>query len=442
MSKEEKTKRRSFGTLIARKKDAGDIQTWIARYGYKGIRNQRAFGAEGRVRAEQWLEEERLLVNLDQRGVQEWVPWSHRNYKRQAESLTFNEYADYYVRNHRKRNGAALTGSSRRNLRADISHLRKVFGEVPLGRITPAMINEWYVGDHPEGPWAFKRECERFKAILTEASLPDINGNPPIIDSNPFVQPIPPDPEPSSWQVEPVDAATLRKLYVTMPEYTRISVYIAAMAGGMRTGELCALRKADIDLEHRTISVNGSVNRGENDLGKSRIGRTKTRHSRRTCPIPDLLVPLIREHLEVLDTADPMFLQARRGEVIAQTTLSGQLKVARERLGLDQAITFRTLRVTHTTLMLQHGGTVREAMDEIGDATMQVVLNHYARTVPEHQRLVVNRIAEELVGDADLAQTLNTSVCSKPEVRQGVDKAVLDSLVGLVQALTKAQVIV
>lgn len=439
---EEKNRRRAFGTVMPRRKGNGEIQTWIAKYIYKGIRNQRAFGAEGRVRAEDWLEKEQLLINLDQRGVQEWIPWAHRKYKRQAESLTFNEYADHYVRNHRKKNGAALTGSSRRNLRADISHLREAFGEVPLGRITPAMINEWYVSDHPEGPWAFKRECERLKAILTEASQPDINGNPAIIDSNPFVLPIPPDPEPSSWQVEPVDAATLRKLYVTMPEYTRISVYIAAMAGGMRTGELCALRKADIDLEHRTISVNGSVNRGENDLGKSRVGRTKTRHSRRTCPIPDLLMPLIRDHLEALDSDDPMFLQARRGEVIAQTTLSCQLKVARERLGLDQAITFRTLRVTHTTLMLQHGGTVREAMDEIGDATMQVVLNHYARTVPEHQRLVVNRLAEELAGDTDLAQTLNAPVCPKAEVRQGVDKGVLDSLVGLVQALTKAQVVV
>ena len=438
----EKNRRRAFGTVMPRRKDNGEIQTWIAKYIYKGIRNQRAFGAEGRVRAEDWLEKERLLINLDQRGVQEWIPWAHRKYKRQAESLTFNEYADHYVRNHRKKNGAALTGSSRRNLRADISHLRKVFGEVPLGRITPAMINDWYVGDHPEGPWAFKRECERFKAILTEASQPDINGNPPIIDSNPFVQPIPPDPEPSSWQVEPVDAATLRKLYATMPDYTRIAVYIAAMAGGMRTGELCALRKTDIDLEHRTISVNGSVNRGENDLGRARVGRTKTRHSRRTCPIPDLLVPLIKEHLETLDGDDPMFLQARRGDVIAQTTLSSQLKVARERLGLDQAITFRTLRVTHTTLMLQHGGTVREAMDEIGDATMQVVLNHYARTVPEHQRLVVNRIAEELAGDAGLTQTPNAPVAPAPGIRGSLDKDVLDSLVGLVQALTKAQAVV
>lgn len=67
-----------------------------------------------------------------------------------------------------------------------------------LRDITPSMIQDWYEADHPEGRWAFKRECERLKAILTDASSPDIDGGPPIIDANPFRLPIPPDPEAAS----------------------------------------------------------------------------------------------------------------------------------------------------------------------------------------------------------------------------------------------------
>ncbi|RHI80931.1 site-specific integrase [Bifidobacterium pseudocatenulatum] len=179
---------------------------------------------------------------------------------------------------------------------------------------------------------------------------------------------------------------------------------------GMRTGELCALRREDIDLKNKTLSVNGSVNRGTEDRGESRIGKTKSRHSVRTCPIPDLLIPVLQKHLDTLDTDNPMLIQAKRGEVIAQTTLAGQFKTARERLKLDQPVTFRTLRVTHTTLMLMAGGTMRETMDEIGDGTMQVVMEHYARTVPEHQRQVVNQIAEQLIeDDAGLAKTLKAT---------------------------------
>lgn len=57
--------------------------------------------------------------------------------------------------------------------------------------------------------------------------------------------------------------------------------------------------------------------------------------------------------------------------------------------------------------MSMAGGTVRETMDKIGDGTMQMVVDHYTRTVPKHQREVVNQLAQSLVEeDAKLARTL------------------------------------
>lgn len=223
--------RRQFGTVLTRKRDDGTIQTWIARYAYKGIRCQKAFGPDGRVSAEKWLEEEKLLIDLDRRGVMEWNPPQTRESQRKALELTFNEYADHYVKHHRRPDGGEFTGGSKRNLQADVKHLRDAFGEKRLASITPSMIRDWYEGDHPEGPWAFKRECERLKAILTDASNPGIDGDPPIIETNPFVMPIPPDPETQSCKIRPLDADTIHRLYKEMPEYTRISVLLAAMAG-------------------------------------------------------------------------------------------------------------------------------------------------------------------------------------------------------------------
>ena len=161
----------------------------------------------------------------------EWNPPQTRESQRKALELTFNEYADHYVKHHRRPDGGELTGGSKRNLQADVKHLRDAFGEKRLASITPSMIRDWYEGDHPEGPWAFKRECERLKAILTDASNPVIDGDPPIIETNPFVMPIPPDPETQSCKIRPLDADTIHRLYKEMPEYTRISVLLAAMAG-------------------------------------------------------------------------------------------------------------------------------------------------------------------------------------------------------------------
>ncbi len=75
------------------------------------------------------------------------------------------------------------------------------------------------------------REHKRLKSILKEATKPS-DGASPLIETNPFILPIPPDPEPESWQVRPADGKTLRMRYVAMPAYTRIAIYLSALAGG------------------------------------------------------------------------------------------------------------------------------------------------------------------------------------------------------------------
>lgn len=67
------------------------------------------------------------------------------------------------------------------------------------------------------------------------------------------------------------------------------------------------------------------------DLGPSRIGRLKTKGSRRTVPIPDMLIPLIRMHLEDRpDQSNHMFFQAKRGEILCQNTLRNHFMKARK----------------------------------------------------------------------------------------------------------------
>lgn len=83
-------------------------------------------------------------------------------------------------------------------------------------------------GKAPRGPW---RERERLKSILEKATKPS-DGASPLIETNPFILPIPSGPEPESWRIRPVDGKTLRMRYVAMPAYTRIAVYLSALAGG------------------------------------------------------------------------------------------------------------------------------------------------------------------------------------------------------------------
>ena len=400
-------RRRRFGTVAARRRQDGTVSAWLARYSspLDGKRVQRSFRDVSD--AEVWLHNEQMLVELHRRGIQEWTHPTQRDRRRRAETMTFDELAEWYVDSHRKPDGTALRGAAKRNLRTDVGHLREVFGGMRLTQITPEVISRWYFGPHDEGAWVFPRACQRLKAILDTACSDSFGTGMPLLESNPFTLPIPPDPEPRSWSVPPLTGTQLAALYASMPEYDRLSVLLAAWAGGMRIGETCALTVDDFDLEARTMSVAHSLCRGDTDTGPLCLGPVKSHHSNRVCVLPDLLIPLIRSHIDHrADQSSPYVFQGRRSPVLPPTTLGNHFRRARESAGCADA-TFRTLRVTHTTLLMQNGGTVREAMDSIGDSTQEVVLRHYTRTVPEHQRQVVNRMTESMTsGSPDLKRIL------------------------------------
>lgn len=399
--------RRRFGTVITRKRKDGTVGSWLARYSspVDGRRVQRSFGSSHE--AEVWLHDEEMLVTLHKRGVQEWIHPTDRDRRRQDETMTFDELADWYVETHRKPDGTALRGAARRNLRTDVGHLKDVFGGMTLTQITPDVVSKWYFGPHDEGEWVFPRMCQRLKAIMGLACSDKFGTGMPLLESNPFTLPIPPDPEPKSWDVPPLTGPQLAALYESMPKYDRLAVLLAAWTGGMRIGEACALKVSDFNLEARTMMVNHSVCRNDDDLGTVRLGPTKSKHSRRVCALPDLLVPLVREHIaNRRDGSSPYMFQTRAGGLLSPSTLGNHFRQAREQAGCPTA-TFRTLRVTHTTLLMQNGGTVREAMDSIGDSTQEVVMRHYTRTVHEHQRQVVNRMASGMASEsADLQRIL------------------------------------
>lgn len=429
----EADRRRRFGTVIARKRADGSVGAWLARYASpldSSRRVQRSFRTT--EDAEAWLNGEELLVNLHRRGVQDWTHPTERDRKARASTMRFAELADWYVETHRKPDGTTLTGAAKRNLRTDVGHLKSVFGGMRLADITPEAVSRWYFGPHDEGVWVFPRICQRLKAILDIACSDRFGTGVPLLESNPFVLPIPPDPEPKSWSVPPLTGPQLAALYESMPSYTRLSVLLAAWAGGMRIGEVCALRVEDFDLDARTMSVNHSVCRGDTDTGSLRLGPTKSSHSKRVCVLPDLLVPLVSEHVrDRLDQDSPYMFQGTRSPILPPQTLGNHFRRARVLAGCPTA-TFRTLRVTHTTLLMQSGGTVREAMDSIGDSTQEVVMRHYTRTVPEHQRQVVNRMAAGMMEDsADLRRILGAVQAMPEDPRPDISRDGLEALIGL-----------
>ncbi|MEK0306943.1 tyrosine-type recombinase/integrase [Bifidobacterium favimelis] len=108
----------------------------------------------------------------------------------------------------------------------------------------------------------------------------------------------------------------------------------------------------------------------------------------RTVPIPAELIQTIRDHIDryCVDEPEAMLFPAvtSPGEVMSPTTLGQQFRNARVKAGRPD-ITFHSLRATHATMLIIEGGSLREAMDELGHTSEKIAVRHYQRIVPKHR---------------------------------------------------------
>ena len=123
----------------------------------------------------------------------------------------------------------------------------------------------------------------------------------------------------------------------------------------------------------------------------------KTKSSKRVVPIPKPLAPLIEDHIS-------RFCKDRKPDTMLfhspmlddwlppPTTIERTFRMAREKIGRPD-ITFHSLRVTHATMLVLEGGTMRETMDDLGHTSLTVAVDSYQRIVREHHRDTVELLA-------------------------------------------------
>ncbi|NMM93422.1 tyrosine-type recombinase/integrase [Bifidobacterium oedipodis] len=395
-----KDKRRQWGNILERVNANGEVTSLQARYQHPfGTgRITKSFEPQDFAGANAWLDAELTYLETCERTHSAWLTPRQRETLEQKHSMRFGDFVEQWLQNYRTKDGSELSGSSKRNIRADVSHFLTDFKDMTVQEITPEKIKAWYDKPHPEGAYAFHRSCQRFKAIMKAASTEGLDGSAPLRMDNPFIFPIPPVPDSGRSKIPPLTPEQLQIIYETMPGYTRLSVYLSALAGGLRIGEVCALQVRDIDLKNRMLTVRHSVNRGETDRGDTRLAKTKTSSSMRTVVLPDELVPLVEAHIKRYCDDDPeaMLFRPKHVKVLSQNTLRKHFNDARSKAGRDD-VTFHALRATHATMLILSGGTLREAMNQLGHTSTEVAIKHYQRAVDAHTKIAANTLAEHML---------------------------------------------
>lgn len=388
------THKRRWGTVIKRRDENGRIIAYVARYVNpldKTKKIGKQFKPEYEAQAYQWLDEEHYLVILHNKGIKQWTPPNDRD-KEQADSLmTFEEWTRTYFNRYQEKNGQ-MRGRTMRRTKLAVNRLMPYFRAMTLNEITEKEVTRWRRKAKKEipSPDGYEKTSFMLKRLMTAAVKEGLKAENPCKYSVSRSKP-------KKEDIRPLDKNELNMLADAFPEYTRLAVWLSVLVGGLRIGEVCGLQLRDFDFENELLYVRHSVDRGVDDCGPYELCPPKTRKSERVLPIPSILIPMIKKHIErfcSVKEPESMLFVATKGGILPPPTLQAQFRVARRKIGRDD-ISFHTLRATHATLFMIEGGTLRETMNELGHHDINVAIGYYQRVVPEHQREVAERLASD-----------------------------------------------
>src|SRR5581483_9941072 len=168
----------------------------------------------------------------------------------------------------------------------------------------------------------------------------------------------------------PEEAASFRK---EIKNSGREALYLLAMFLGLRRGEVLGLLKEDIDLERQELRITGQI-----QLIRGKVERvpTKTEASRRTLPIPDVILPLVKKALQEHPDS-PLLFPSEAGTPIRPRNLVRQFKELLTKAKLPDTIRFHDLRHFAATTMLSMGADLATAQAVLGHTDASITLNFY-----------------------------------------------------------------
>jgi integrase len=152
------------------------------------------------------------------------------------------------------------------------------------------------------------------------------------------------------------------------------AMILTAGLGGLRQGELLALRRADLDLEDSLVYVRRK--RQILDSGAILENAPKTQAGRRAVSLPEPLVAELRSHLDLYVDAPSMsyVFTSSEGTPIERNNFRRRIWIPAVEASAMDGFHFHELRHTAGTLAARTGATTKELMARLGHASPQAAM--------------------------------------------------------------------
>jgi integrase len=167
-----------------------------------------------------------------------------------------------------------------------------------------------------------------------------------------------------------------------MPDRLRALVILGA-GTGLRTAEALAVTVDRIDWMRRTLTV-------DRQLAGTDFAPPKSTRSRRTIPLPDLVLQALSQHLAVYPS-DGLVFTNTEGRPVRQNSFAVTFRAAARRAGLE-GVTFRDLRHHYASLLIHGGESVKAVQARLGHSSASITLDVYSHLWPDSEDRTRNAI--------------------------------------------------
>jgi integrase len=260
-------------------------------------------------------------------------------------------------------------------------------GKRPLNSITPEQVRAWYqILAVTHTPSIAAKAYVRLRQVLTQAVDDErIVKNPCRIRRGGVER----HPEQQFATM-----AELLALSQNVPARYRAMVLTAGL-GGLRQGELLALRRADVDLEAAIIHVRRK--RQQLDSGAILENAPKSKAGRRSVSLPEPLVIELKSHLDMYAelAEDAYVFTSEEGQPIERNNFRNRVWIPATNSSGMKGFRFHDLRHTAGTLAARTGATTRELMARLGHASSQASMI-YQHAAPDRDRSIAEGLAAML----------------------------------------------
>ncbi|WP_246003093.1 site-specific integrase [Nocardia tenerifensis] len=255
-------------------------------------------------------------------------------------------------------------------------------GDLPLDELTSARVKAWFAKLAPF-PTRNANAYSLLRTIMNHAVDEElIPANPCRIKSAGT----------KKRKVEPIalSPSEIRHIASLMPERWRLLVLVAGF-GGLRWGEVTALRRSDLKLtpDDCAVTVARAVARIKKEVV---IDTPKTEAALRTVSLPPELYQQIKAHIGTYAGAgrDGLVFPNDSGEVVHANTVRKQLKKVAEKVEMPK-LRFHDFRHSAATLFAEQGATLSEHMAFMGHTSV-VMSKRYIHANPARNREMAQRM--------------------------------------------------